>query len=237
MGYSPSGGQFWGSLFLSIGTGLVSAFSVGWLYSYYSKRAEEEKARILEAVSFTGYRGVYNEDDDPAYRKLLSDLIENANETIVFSGVGLSILYHFQRLTEEIAEQAKKKRNLRVKILVADYRNEGVICRQKEEMAALSGGEKYIYTTEWFKSQAAKLNRLATSAKKRNIVFRQLNCYPMLSIVRIDDDYFFAPYGCARSGGRSPRVHFAKGDVRSAIVQFLDNTIDGYEKDSHEYRE
>lgn len=228
---------FWSLVLIALGTAILAAFSIGIMQSYYRAQAEYSQKSVLDMVGLTGYSGIYEEDDDPKYRELLSNLIEDSSESMVFAGIGVSILHHCPRLLDEIVDRARNKPKLTIQILLGDYRNEAVICRQEEERAVVEEGHTYIYDTEWLKSHTDKLNSIAQRAKNKNISCSQLNCCPMLSIIRIDNHYFFAPYGCARSGGRSPRIHFEKSGMRSRIVKFLDETLDGYIRDSHPCKE
>lgn len=236
-GYSVMQREFWGTVILAVGTGIVTAFSVSVLHNYYSESIKHEAGLLLDQVRSAGFRAVYREDDDPEYRKMLSGLIEKANETIIFAGIGLNILHHHAQLLDEIVHRADSNAGLRVKFLVADHRNKTLHARQREEIAGLQKDEVFVYDVDWFKSQAATLNRVSKTAKKGNVSFGQLNCLPMLSIVKVDNDYFFAPYGWGQSGRRSPRIHFVRGDGKSPMVRFLDNCLNAYEKDSHEYWE
>jgi len=105
-----------------------------------------------------------------------------------------------------------------LEILLGDPTSAGVKLRYSEnggepptrEMGLRGLDQRLLQLYERWKSMP--------TLDRNKVDIRVFECYPTLSLVQVDDDYFFAAYGFQLRGGDCPRIHIKRGDPFSTFL-------------------
>lgn len=179
---------------------------------------------------------VYSSDYDPAFLTTLRQRIEEARTEIVLSGMGLSFLKGNIESIDDIAAVLRKRATLKVILFYAHPTNRGIQNRVREE-ARESERSNRSYGKNWPTEHLQSIitefqNRLLPDELGR-ISIRFTDSLPMVTIVKIDDRFFWYPYGSPNIRGKeSPWFEVDVHNHPSYVSDFLKKNIDYYKKTS-----
>jgi len=155
-----------------------------------------------------------------------------ATQEIIGIGLGLSFLAaHHHENCDAIRERIRDVPDLQVRILLADKSNPGLRQRYDEEHDANSVEGKVGYEDDWPARFPRDIKRELTrdlSAKDRKRVnVGTLDFLPMIMLIKVDDTYFFSPYGSpVQLGWMSPWLVFQRPAAEDHWLSFFDRFID-----------
>ncbi len=214
-------------------TGFGSAV-IGVLIDQYQRRVNEDEESLSKFVTDEGLVDVFNSATDPRLVEYLTHLVAQARLEITFVGLGLSVLRNNRELTQTIRNRANQVKSLTVNVLVGDINNAGVNNRLNEEKSWYQSKNLYYpdtWPTEYFGSISAMLTAELNEDAKTRVHLLRLETCPMLTSVKIDDQFLFFPYGTPNMrGGDSPWLAVDGKAKNSKFVKFLSDLFAYYQE-------
>lgn len=199
----------------------AAAFMRAFLERAYTPRLAEAQIRV------------YSSDHDPEFKAELRRMLGEAQATVVICGMGLKFLKNDTELVSKVAEALNASAQLRVEVIAANPDNPGILARVDEERRASEEIGRQ-YRTEWPKIYAKSIegafDRVISGAARDRFSFECADLCPTLSVVKIDDTYFFSPFGTANvRGPESPWLMTLPGTAPT-LTSFLDNVIEYFRR-------
>ena len=177
-----------------------------------------------------GLINLYQGDVDTNFEPSLISTIEQSKDEIIFIGWGLGFIGKERRvLTECLINQLKVISSLRVYIFMTDSEHPGLKKRIEEEDKAQPGVH---ITPDWsnkffdFIKKTLHSEEVDEDIKSRCFITR-ISYMPTATILKLDDVFFYRPYGSPNRGGwASPWLHINSTNTSSCWLEFIKNEVD-----------
>jgi len=213
-----------------LGGALIGALAVAALFDAYQARYAEQSDSLSQTFMREGITAVYRDANDPRLLSALEDAIHTAHDEIFAVGLGLGILHNNRGILVAIAERVNATSNLKVLILTGARSNDGVRARIEEETSWHSA-KGINYDPNWvvnFPAEIRSVITVLTDAPKRSRV-RVLDAsfLPMIGLLKIDERYFYFPYGSPDvRGSESPWIEFVDDAAQNGYyLRFVRRTV------------
>jgi hypothetical protein len=155
--------------------------------------------------------GVYSDSNDEDFVRHIRNLLKNANEVKIYS-IAISVLWDPQAF--DLLKRAIEARRTRATIIMADPNSPQIIQRLTEEEECYYPAPK---GADQIDSIFKNLKRLEESIGDANILsVKKFYHYPTFTLIIIDKDIFFYPYGYKTIGSVAPVLHLRDTDSRQS---------------------
>lgn len=176
-----------------------------------------------------GIRAVYTSDYDPQFTTEMLRRIRSAKSQIVMVGMGLSFLKGNTEMISAIASRLQERPSLTVEIYYGNPKNKGIKNRVEEEhLYSAKSNRSYnrAWPTEHLDSILKAFQNEVHPRDYERFSIKYADCLPMITIVQIDEVFFWYPYGSPNIRGKeSPWMLVENRNSQGAICQFLENNI------------
>lgn len=187
-------------------------------FFYNARRGSDSKIGLV---------GIYDGDTDGDFDSALKKAIKNSQEQIVFIGWGLAFLSAQNRpLTNLLKSKFKSSLHLKVNIFMVSPEHPGLRKRIDEEKQAQ---QKTGILGEWPISFYEFLEREffdELNNQPSRFSLARINYMPSSTIVKLDNRYFYRPYGPPNRGGHaSPWIEFDSFRCSPAWLSHFSNEV------------
>jgi hypothetical protein len=176
-----------------------------------------------------GLFGIYDGDRDRAFESALRAAIKSSKDTIVFIGWGLAFIAAQNRpLIDFLKQQVRDYDQLKVYILMPTPDHPGLVKRiEEEEKAQRDTGILGGWPTTFWNFLSRELQRDLNPNEMSRIVLRRLPYLPTATILKLDERFFFRPYGPPNQGGwASPWLEIKSSRSADPWQKYLQNSVE-----------
>ncbi len=178
--------------------------------------------------STIGVCGLY-EGDTRDFENSLLEAISRSQEIIVFIGWGLAFIAAQNRtLTNALKDHLRAAPKLVAKILMADPAHPGLIARlQEEERVQKEVGIINNWPATFYDFLQRELPGGLTADERRRLCVYRLSYMPTAMVLKLDDRFFFRPYGPPNQGGwASPWLEIDSAYCSEPWLRYLQNFVE-----------
>jgi len=206
----------------------LGSATLGFVFERYQKNFVEAGSDISKRFFEDGIVAVYESTHDPQLIQFVSAEIKSAKQEFYAIGMGLGHLVHNEMLLSDLALNLNKNDSFSVQILLGSADNQGVKARVEDEKKAHEV-MNHAYDPSWvdrYKNEIeSKINALVSDEAKARLKVASINTCPMVQVIKIDNLYFFSPYGTPNiRGPQSPWIVVEDIDT-AKIASFLSKII------------
>jgi hypothetical protein len=177
----------------------------------------------------------YFDGDNDAFFRSIEREVDRCSVSMVFVGWGLAfLLAQRHELLKKIARRVDNCPKLRISVLLPQPRHPGLVVRIKEEMKAQHVGIVPDWPDTFFRF-AKELETMVKPKNRRRVTVARISYLPTAMVLKMDDVFYFRPYGPPNTGGRHcPWLRILSDSAVESWVAYLQNMVDFALRDCRE---
>jgi len=193
---------------------------------------DPDRAAGPSVLDREGIRGVFSSDFDPGFSQALLSRMGKAQRQVVMVGMGLSFLKGNTELVAAAAAAVRKQPTLTLSIICGDPAYNSILSRVREEEAESKRAKK-AYNIHWpqdhLESILKSFRHVLLREEYARVSISTADCLPTMSIVRIDNTFFWYCYGTPNIRGKeSPWILLERPRPGSYLRRFLESNLEYY---------
>lgn len=218
---------------ITVGGALIGALVVAALFDAYQARYSEQSEELSATLAKEGLVALYRNADDTGLLSALEAAIRSAHDEIFAVGLGLGILNNNRGLLSAIADRVNATSNLTVSVFTGSAANLGVKTRIDEEQS-WHAAKGVNYDPNWVINYPAEIRSVITvltdQQRRQRIKVLDAPSLPMLGLIKVDDRFFWFPYGSPDiRGSESPWLELVDDAGQSGyLLRFVRRTVEYY---------
>lgn len=170
-----------------------------------------EKLHTLAEKEQSGVQKLYLDANDENFVRAVRELIQKAHEIRIYS-IAISVLWNHQ--TFSLLKEAIETRRAKVTIFIANSKSAQIKQRLKEEEKYNDPAPKGPQLIDRIFIDLKKLEEAVGDTAILDV--RQFDHYPTFTLIIIDSDIFYYPYGYQTLGNVAPVFHLKNDNSRQA---------------------